>query len=175
MTPGICSERRRSASRSSALAFLLATATGAAFGDIDAARDALEQRMATCAERTGYDDQATLDQNVLGPGERQWRACVYEGIEELVMPVSAIPDAYGRLISEDRVMTDLIERGKITRSDRRTRLDKLVSTIEAEERNSPSSVAPGAQQAEMEGLRDEMRAAQGEMRRMRDIQSMMAR
>jgi hypothetical protein len=52
--------------------------------EIVRARGQLDDHMAECTKRYGYDPEAAskLGSNVLGPGEREWRGCVYRGIEK---------------------------------------------------------------------------------------------
>ncbi len=161
----------------------LVAASGPARSDAVAeAWTALEGRLAECSAETGLaESELGLAEDALAPGERAWRACAYAAIETLVIPRTRIPDAYRRLITEDRILTDLIEQGKVTRSQRRTRLDKLVAELERGEAaarrpqggKSPAGQGPAGQG--LAGMRDELVLRQDEMRRMREIQSMMAR
>ena len=94
----------------------------------------IEQRMADCTTVHGYDpDAATVSENALAPGEREWRACVYGAIEAEIVPATQVPDAYRGLIAEDQAMTDAIEDGRLTRSARLARLEELAAEIRAAE------------------------------------------
>jgi hypothetical protein len=97
---------------------------------------ALQSRLTGCTERHGYDPAATgtLGPHELGTGERAWRACFYAAIEETLARRSTIPEAYQRLIDEDRRMTDAIEAGSLTRAERRQRLEEQVHNLRLSER-----------------------------------------
>ena len=154
-------------------ALLAAGGPARASEEVAEAWAALDARLAECSSETGFSRSGWgLPEDALADGERAWRACAYAAIETLVIPRTRIPDAYRRLITEDRILTDLIEQGKVTRSQRRTRLDKLVAELE---RAEAAAGRPPAGDQELEGMRDELRARQDEMRRMREIQSMMSR
>ena len=84
--------------------------------EIVAARRQLDDHMAECSKLYGYDPEAgsKLGSNVLGPGEREWRGCVYQGIEKYLIPRTLSPDVYRRAIAEDRTMTEAIAKGEMT-------------------------------------------------------------
>jgi hypothetical protein len=88
--------------------------------------------MAECTQRYGYDPEAgsKLGSNVLGPGEREWRDCVYQGIEKYVMPRTLSPDAYRQAIAEDRNMTEAIAKGDMTRAQREARVKQMLEEID---------------------------------------------
>lgn len=135
---------------------------------VEAAWAAFEARLDACASETGYERSETgMPDDALAPGELEWRGCAYRGIEELIIPATRFPDAYRRLITEDRALTRLLGAGKTTRTRRRERLDALVAEIERAEARQETS--------ELEGMRDEMVVRQRDLRRMREIQSLMAR
>ena len=99
---------------------------------IAAARRELDKHMAQCTKAYGYNPEsgAKLPQNVLGPGEREWRRCVYEGIEKYLIPTSATPDIYRRAIAEDRKMTEAIVTGEMTRAQRQARVRQMLEEID---------------------------------------------
>jgi hypothetical protein len=88
--------------------------------------------MAECTQRYGYDPEAgsKLESNVLGAGEREWRDCVYQGIEKYVIPRTLSPDAYRRAIAEDRSMTEAIAKGDMTRVQRQARAKQMFEEID---------------------------------------------
>jgi antitoxin component of MazEF toxin-antitoxin module len=100
--------------------------------DIAAARQDLDAYRAQCTARYGYDPDASssLGPHVLGAGEREWRECVYQGMEKYLIPNSRTPEAYRKAIAEDREMTASIAAGKITRAQRRTRVQELLEELE---------------------------------------------
>jgi hypothetical protein len=88
--------------------------------------------MAECTKRYGYDPDAgsKLGSNVLGPGEREWRGCVYQGIEKYLIPRTLSPDVYRRAIAEDRKMTEAIAKGEMTRAQRQARVQQMLEEID---------------------------------------------
>jgi hypothetical protein len=108
--------------------------------EIVRARGQLDDHMAECTKRYGYDPEAgsKLASNVLGPGEREWRGCVYQGIEKYLIPKTLSPDVYGRAVAEDRKMTEAVANGEMTRAQRQARVQQLleeINRIEEENRN----------------------------------------
>lgn len=96
-------------------------------------RQTVKAGMSSCAERIGYDPNAAIEETSLGENERAWRNCVYEVIEERILPRTRVPNKYENLIAEDRAMTDAIEEGRLARSQRRSRLQELANEISAAE------------------------------------------
>lgn len=92
--------------------------------------------MSSCTETHGFDPStATVDEHALAPGEKPWRECVYQGIEEYIVAYSLVPQLYKQIVAEDRAMTDQIAQGTLTRSARRARLDALIGEIRSAEIN----------------------------------------
>lgn len=99
-------------------------------------RDETRRQLSECTRQYGYDPQRTeVAENQLAPGERPWRSCAYAAIEQLVIPRSLVSPSYRGLIAEDRQMTDAIEHGSMTRSQRRARLEAALNRIEAAEQD----------------------------------------
>jgi hypothetical protein len=98
---------------------------------IAAARRQLDDHMAQCTKAYGYDPDAgaKLPANILGSGEREWRRCVYKGIEMYLIPTSATPEIYRQAIAEDRNMTEAIVKGEMTRAERQTRVRQMLEEI----------------------------------------------
>jgi hypothetical protein len=73
-----------------------------------------------CANEHGYDWQSPggVEEKTLAVGEKAWRQCVYAGIRRDVVPNSAVPDEYERIIARDIEYTEAIEAGKMTRHER---------------------------------------------------------
>jgi hypothetical protein len=96
------------------------------------ARRQLDDHMAECTKRYGYDPDAgsKLGANVLGPGEQEWRGCVYQGIEKYLIPRTLSPDVYRRAIAEDRKMTAAIAKGEMTRAQRQARVQQMLEEID---------------------------------------------
>jgi hypothetical protein len=99
--------------------------------EIATARRQLDDHMTECTKRYGYDPEAgaKLGSNVLGPGEREWRDCVYQGIEKYLIPRTLGPDVYRRAIAEDRKMTEAIATGEMTRAQRQIRVQQMLEEI----------------------------------------------
>ena len=99
---------------------------------------ALEERLAICTSRHGYDadEMNQLGEYVIGDGELAWRECAYESLMYTMAKQSPIADAYRRLILEDQRLTNGIIAGEVTRSERQqqvlTYLDKIHLAEKAE-------------------------------------------
>ena len=121
--------------------------------EIVTARRQLDDYMVQCTKRYGYDPESAsnLGPNVLGRGEREWRECVYQGIEKYLIPSTLSPDIYRRAISEDRKMTDAVANGEMTRAQRQARVQQMLEEIDRME---------GANRAKLEMDRLEMEARQ---------------
>lgn len=116
--------------------------------------------MAECTKRYGYDPEAAakLGSNVLGPGEREWRGCVYQGIENYLIPRTLSPDVYRRAIAEDRKMTEAVANGEMTRAQRQARVQQMLEEIDrVEEANQAKLQTQTMQRLEMETRQDMMR------------------
>lgn len=103
--------------------------------EIVIAREQLEDHIALCGKRYGYDPKADCK---LAPGEREWRECVYQGIEEYLIPVTLTPDVYQRAIAEDRKMTEALAQGEITRAQRHARVQQMLEEIDRTEEANQS-------------------------------------
>ncbi|HSE90224.1 MAG TPA: hypothetical protein VLJ79_28710 [Candidatus Binatia bacterium] len=62
--------------------------------------------------------------------EREWRGCVYQGIEKYLIPRTLSPDLYRRAIAEDRKMTEAVANGQMTRAQRQARVQQLLEEID---------------------------------------------
>ena len=127
----------------------------------------MDERLAECAEEYAYDPNKAegLGEYDLAPTELDWRRCAYQGVREIMIPNSRIPDAYRRLIDEDRAMTERIQRREMTRSERRARLDQILESVRAQEKERSLR--------NLERQQTELKARMDEIERMRRIQSMM--
>jgi ABC-type amino acid transport substrate-binding protein len=110
------------------LALILAAC---ASGTGSSAEERFAAHLDQCTVQYGFDPDATegVGERELAPNEREWRACAYSGVETGLIPGSAVPDAYRRLIAEDQVLTDAVAAGTITRQERRARLEELFAAI----------------------------------------------
>lgn len=132
------------------------TATATAPRDVVIGRQQLDAHLQQCSARYGYDPEAAsgLGPHALGSGEREWRECVYEGVEKFLMPKTLSPEAYRQAITEDRQMTARVAGGTMTRSERRERVQKIIEEIRQTEK---ANVAKLQQQALDRMWKEEMR------------------
>jgi hypothetical protein len=100
--------------------------------EIVRAREQLSDYAAECTARHGYDPESasSLGPHALGTGEREWRECVYGGIEKFLIPKTLTPEVYRTAITEDRKMTESIAAGKMTRAQRRERVQEILAEID---------------------------------------------
>lgn len=104
---------------------------------IIAARQQLVADIGQCNKTYGYDPNATtgIAENQLAPHELQWRQCAYDAANKYSRAVPALADRYQQLINEDITMTNAIQSGTMTRSQRRARIEALIGEIKAAEEN----------------------------------------
>ena len=97
----------------------------ATFGEL---RAQLEEHLDVCTGTVGVDPRESPDVGdyELVPNERAWLGCAYEGIERIMIPGSEVPELYRNLIAEIRALTDLVERGEVTREQRSVRIDGMM-------------------------------------------------
>ena len=111
-------------------------AVGCASTEPQSPREELMAKLASCTQQFAYDPlRPDLDEMRLAPGEREWRNCAYGVIEHSIMPKAAAPERYRQLVMADRQMTEQIENGTMTRTERRQRLQAMFDEIEASERD----------------------------------------
>ncbi len=92
----------------------------------------LESYLSQCTQTFGLDPrkESGLSENELAPNERDWLDCAYKGIERIMIPNSDFPGMYRDFIAEAKSLVDLMERGEVTRTQRRNRLQTLIAQIE---------------------------------------------
>lgn len=126
-------------------ATLFATACGTQSGsrDMTAARAGFQNHVAQCSARHGYtaEEGSKLGPYVLGANERGWRECVYQGIEQFLVPSSLTPEIYRRAIAEDRKLTDSVAAGRMTRAERAARVREMLTDIERTEKANDAKIA----------------------------------
>jgi hypothetical protein len=88
-----------------------------------------------CTGQYGYDpDQAAgVAENALAPNELPWRQCAYDAVRAYAKEHSSLGGLYTQLINEDITMTTAIQQGTLTRSERRARIEALLTEIQAAE------------------------------------------
>ncbi len=114
-----------------------------------------ERHVEACSASYHFDPKVVYDvgEHELAPGEEAWRRCVYEGVEQIIVPHTDFPELYMQIIDEDRGMTEKIARRELTRFERRNRIEWLIQLIET----------------------NEVYLRQGQFRRARDIKDMQKR
>jgi hypothetical protein len=129
------------------------------------AREQLDDDIALCTKRYGYDPKADskLGTTGLAPGEREWRECAYQGIEKYLIPRTLSPDVYRRAITEDRKLTEELAQGEITRAQRQARVQQMLDEIDQTEEANQSKVE--MDRLEMEMRQDMIRRGLGPLRR----------
>lgn len=115
-----------------------------------------------CSSAHGYDprSQEGLTQNRLGKGELKWRACAYQGVENIMIPNSATPELFRQLIREDKAMTAKIAKGEMTRSERKERVTAVLDDIRSRE-----GAYRKAESQKLEKRLEQMKAQQREIDR----------
>lgn len=153
-----------------ALVFV-AAALPAAAADTADVRSQMNQHLRQCTERHGYDPEAALEvgPHALGAGERQWRECVYQAVEKYLIPNTLSPELYRRAIAEDREITEGVASGRMTRAQRRARVQALLDEIDRREEANRLEIE---RQAATRLMQEELRRQQ-EMMRMRDMRNIM--
>jgi hypothetical protein len=88
-----------------------------------------------CTGRYGSDPNQTagVAENALAPNEHPWRECAYEAVRAYAQEHPSLGGLYTQLINEDITMTTAIQQGTLTRSERRARLEALLTQIRVAE------------------------------------------
>ena len=117
------------------LMLAVAVLPAAAAEDIAKSRKQLDAHLKQCTQRHGYNPEATADlgPHALGSGEREWRECVYQGVEKYLIRNTLTPEVYRKAIAEDREMTEKVAAGRMTRAERRARIEALLKEIDGHE------------------------------------------
>ena len=155
-----------------AMAVVLSAVLAVPFGVVSAKKlsqpgKVMDKRLAECTGKYAYDPNKAegLGEYDLAPQELEWRRCAYQGVTEIMIPNTRIPDAYRQLIDEDQAMTEKIQRREMTRSQRRARLDQILERVRAQEKE--------LNLRNLEKQQTDLKARMDEIERMRRIQSMM--
>ena len=116
-----------------------------------AARQGLVADLHQCTQTYGYDPQnaSGVAENKLAPNELQWRQCGYDAVRKYSHSQPALTGQYEQLINEDITMTNAVQSGTMTRTQRRQRLQTLIEQIKsAEESQAQAAASEQAQQTE---------------------------
>ncbi len=95
-------------------------------------KSALDAHLAECTEIHGLNplELFGIGENELAAGEKEWLECAYQGVEAIMVPATKFPDMYRQLMADSRSMTDLVEKGEMTRTQRRTVMQAAIAEIE---------------------------------------------
>jgi hypothetical protein len=95
----------------------------------------IEQEAARCASEHSYDrgGQTNLGPHELAATERPYLDCIYEGMNKRVIPKALLPDDYRQLIKSYQDMTNAVEKGEITRTERMAQARQMLEEIKNKE------------------------------------------
>jgi hypothetical protein len=116
---------------------------------LSAARQQLVADLGQCTNTFGYDPKnvAGVAENQLAPNELQWRQCAYDAVRTYGGSHPSLTGRYEQLINEDITMTNAIQAGTMTRSQRRQRIEELIAQIkEAEEAQAQAAATEQAEE-----------------------------
>ena len=146
---------------------------------VDTRLEKLRAHLGGCTQQHGYDPDAnaSVGQHQIAPGEANWRKCAYDGIRNIMIPDNPAAGGYKYLIAFDRTLTQEIQRGKITRAERKDRLQKAIDEALAKDRAAQSTESneqeKSSSEADIQAARKEALRRRDEQAKMRQIQSLM--
>ncbi|MDJ0950268.1 MAG: hypothetical protein QNJ94_15250 [Alphaproteobacteria bacterium] len=127
-----------------------------------------DAHLADCTKKTGYDPDNVpkkVGKFALAPGEDAWRACAYQGVENILIPQSRAPGLYRSLVDTHKILTTQMQRKIVTRDERRAKIEALIVDIqieEAKQMSRASSTPPKKTEAERnEWMRRQVDALRG--------------
>jgi hypothetical protein len=84
-----------------------------------------------CTSKHGYDPASSqrLPRYHVSSNELKARACIYDAVQRIMVPASKNAALYTNLIAQDRALTKAVMQRRLTRSQRRARIQKLVAGI----------------------------------------------
>ena len=117
--------------------------TSPAQSPLAAARQQLVADLGQCTKTFGYDpnNAAGVAENQLAPHEIEWRQCGYDAVRKYAGNQPELTGQYEQLINEDITMTNAIQSGTMTRSQRRQRLEALIAQIKSAEESQAQAAA----------------------------------
>jgi hypothetical protein len=130
------------------------SSTSQSQSSLSAARQQLVTDLGQCTNDFGYDPKnvAGVAENQLAPSELQWRQCAYDAVRKYGGSHPSLTGRYEQLINEDITMTNAIQAGTMTRSQRRQRIEELIAQIKQAE-ESQAQTAAAEQAEEMDRVR----------------------
>lgn len=113
-------------------------------------RAQMKAHLGDCSELYSFDPQNVEAgyEDRLAPGERAWRDCAYEGVWEIFVANTDMPEMYRQLIAEDRALTNLMGQGELNRSQRMSRMRDHIAAVEAAEIDKRTSGDPSFSELE---------------------------
>jgi hypothetical protein len=113
-----------------------------------AAREQLVSDLGQCTQTFGYDPKTItgVAENQLAPHEIEWRQCAYDAVRKYAHAHPTLTGRYEQLINEDITMTNAIQAGSMTRTQRRQRIQALVEQIKGAEQSEAQAEAIDQQQ-----------------------------
>lgn len=113
-----------------------------------AAREQLVADLGRCTQTFGYDPKIItgVAENQLAPHEIEWRQCAYDAVRKYAHAHPTLTGRYEQLINEDITMTNAIQAGSLTRTQRRQRIQALVEQIKGAEESEAQAEAINQQQ-----------------------------
>lgn len=114
-----------------------------------AAREELQANIHQCTATYGYnpDKVSGVAEHSLAPNELQWRQCAYDAVRTYTRANPTLMSNYDQLVAEDISMTTAIQQGTMTRSQRRARIEELLTQIrDAENQQIQADAAMQEQQ-----------------------------
>ena len=143
----------------------------AASSPLSLLRQQLVAELNECTARYGYDPDQTagVAENALAQNELPWRQCAYEAVRAYAQEHPSLGGLYTQLINEDITMTTAIQQGTLTRSERRARIEALLtqirvaedSQIEAADNQGPGGQNPSWSHQERDQLRNVVEGVRG--------------
>jgi hypothetical protein len=126
------------------------------------ARQQLIADLGHCTQTFGYDPKNVtgVAENQLAPHELEWRQCGYDAVHKYARNQPTLTGRYQQLINEDVSMTNAIQSGAMTRSQRRQRIETLITQIKDTEQSQVQAAAT-AQQEETERVRQMVEGMRG--------------
>ena len=126
------------------------------------ARAQLDSDIAACTAQHGYEPfKATgMPENALVPGELEWRQCAYMAARTYARANPNMRLSYELLIHDDRTMTEQIQAGTLTRSQRSAAVEARLADIRAQEA-AQLQAAQGAAEADQEQMRNTVETMRG--------------
>jgi hypothetical protein len=129
---------------------------------LPAARQQLVTDLSQCTKTFGYDPNnlTSIGENQLAPREIEWRQCGYDAVRRYARSQPTLTGLYDQLINEDITMTNAVQTGTMTRSQRRQRIEALISGLKSEEERQVQATAI-KQEEQMERVRQVVEGMRG--------------